>query len=192
MERQAPQRDADVGLDPGIPGIHPEPKADAQPLSHHVSPRVWFQISFVWYKYGSSSFRLISITFIEVFRPLTFNLPVSIGLTWASCWQHTDGSCFFNNIFIFESMRERERERGRKLGRERSMLRTRSTIWDSIPDSRITPWVKGRGSTPEPPRHPGSCFLSYSDTLYLLIGVIFLSAFRVLLKNMNLLPLCYR
>ena len=36
-------------------------------------------------------------------------------------------------------MRERERERGRKLGRERSMLPTRSTIWDSIPDSRITP-----------------------------------------------------
>ena len=37
-------------------------------------------------------------------------------------------------------MREREREReGRKLGRERSRLPTRSRIWDSIPDSRITP-----------------------------------------------------
>ena len=42
--REAPQWDADVGLDPGIPGTHPEPKADAQPLSHQVSPRVWFQI----------------------------------------------------------------------------------------------------------------------------------------------------
>ena len=43
-KRQAPQRDANVGLDPWIPGTHPEPKADAQPLSHQVSPRVWFQI----------------------------------------------------------------------------------------------------------------------------------------------------
>ena len=32
-----------------------------------------------------------------------------------------------------------KRERSRKLGRERSRLPTRSPIWDSIPDSRITP-----------------------------------------------------
>ena len=32
-----------------------------------------------------------------------------------------------------------KRERGRKLGRERSRLPTRSRIWDLIPDSRITP-----------------------------------------------------
>ena len=33
-EKQAPYRKPNVGLDPGTPGSHPEPKADAQPLSH--------------------------------------------------------------------------------------------------------------------------------------------------------------
>ena len=59
-------------------------------------------------------------------------------------------------VFLIKILFKRERERGRKLGRERSMLPTTSTLWDSIPDSRITPGVKGRGSTPEPPRHPRS------------------------------------
>ena len=49
-----------------------------------------------------------------IFHPLTFNLPVSIGLTWASCRQHTDGSCFFNNDFIYEGVRERERQKIRQ------------------------------------------------------------------------------
>ena len=34
MEKQAPCRELDVGLDPRTPGSQPEPKADAQPLSH--------------------------------------------------------------------------------------------------------------------------------------------------------------
>ena len=33
-EKQAPCREPDVGLDPRTPGSQPEPKADAQPLSH--------------------------------------------------------------------------------------------------------------------------------------------------------------
>ena len=33
-EKQAPCREHDVGLDPGTPESHPEPKADTQPLSH--------------------------------------------------------------------------------------------------------------------------------------------------------------
>ena len=33
-EKQAPCREPDVGLNPRSPGSHPEPKADAQPLSH--------------------------------------------------------------------------------------------------------------------------------------------------------------
>ena len=39
-------------------------------------------------------------------------------------------------LFIRETEREREAE---KLCRERSSLPTRSPVWDSIPDSRITP-----------------------------------------------------
>ena len=33
-EKQAPCGEPDVGLDPGTLESHPEPKADAQPLSH--------------------------------------------------------------------------------------------------------------------------------------------------------------
>ena len=42
-------------------------------------------------------------------------------------------------VFLIMILFMRERERGRKLGRERSRLPTRSRIWDLIPDSRITP-----------------------------------------------------
>ena len=38
MEKQAPGEEADVGLDPRIWGSYPEPKADAQPLSHPGAP----------------------------------------------------------------------------------------------------------------------------------------------------------
>ena len=37
-EKQAPCREPDVGLDPGSPGSHPGPKADAQPLSRPGIP----------------------------------------------------------------------------------------------------------------------------------------------------------
>ena len=33
-EKQAPYREPDVGLNLGTPGPRPDPKADAQPLSH--------------------------------------------------------------------------------------------------------------------------------------------------------------
>ena len=38
-EKQAPCREPDVGLDPRTLGSQPEPKADAQPLSHPGVPR---------------------------------------------------------------------------------------------------------------------------------------------------------
>ena len=34
QREEAPFREPDVGLDPGIPGSHSEPKADTKPLSH--------------------------------------------------------------------------------------------------------------------------------------------------------------
>ena len=49
---------------------------------------------------------------------------------------------------------EREREIGRDTGRGRSRLHARSLTQDSIPDSRIMPWAKGRHQTTEPPRDP--------------------------------------
>ena len=38
---QAPCREPDVRLDPGIPGSRPELKADAQPLGHLGIPILW-------------------------------------------------------------------------------------------------------------------------------------------------------
>ena len=38
-EKQAPHREPDVGLDPGTPGSHPEPKAGAKLLSHPGIPK---------------------------------------------------------------------------------------------------------------------------------------------------------
>ena len=38
-EKQAPCREPDMGQDSGTPGSCPEPKADAQPLSHPGIPR---------------------------------------------------------------------------------------------------------------------------------------------------------
>ena len=37
-EKQAPCREPNVGLDPRTRGSRPEPKADAQPLSHPGTP----------------------------------------------------------------------------------------------------------------------------------------------------------
>ena len=37
-EKQASCREPDVGLDPGSPVSHPEPKAGAKPLSHPEIP----------------------------------------------------------------------------------------------------------------------------------------------------------
>ena len=45
-EKQAPCREPDVGLDPGIIGSRPQQKADAQPLSHPGNPGNTFK-----YKY---------------------------------------------------------------------------------------------------------------------------------------------
>ena len=37
-QKQAPHQEPNTGLDPRTPGLRPEPKADAQPLSHPGVP----------------------------------------------------------------------------------------------------------------------------------------------------------
>ena len=44
-EKQAPGREPDVGLHPGSPGSRPEPKADAQPVTHPGVPEMALYIS---------------------------------------------------------------------------------------------------------------------------------------------------
>ena len=43
-EKQAPCRKPNVGLNPGLRGSCPEPKADIQPLSHSGVPRFFFKV----------------------------------------------------------------------------------------------------------------------------------------------------
>ena len=42
-------REPNVGFDPGTPGSRPEPKADAQPLSHPGIPALRFYFYFYFY-----------------------------------------------------------------------------------------------------------------------------------------------
>ena len=51
----------------------------------------------------------------------------------------------------------RDTEREADIGRGRSRLHAGIPMWDSIRNSRITPWAKGRRSTAGLPRHPGHC-----------------------------------
>ena len=41
-EKQAPCRECDVELEPRSPGSQPDPRADAQPLSHPGAPPIFF------------------------------------------------------------------------------------------------------------------------------------------------------
>ena len=70
-EKQAPCRKPDTGLDPGTPGSHPQPKADAQPLSHPGVPLFlifWFssfwslQSHFNWVFAHTTEAKLIKAT----------------------------------------------------------------------------------------------------------------------------------
>ena len=46
-EKQAPCKEPNVGLNPGTPGSHPEPKADTQPLSHPDVPKLVLMSLFI-------------------------------------------------------------------------------------------------------------------------------------------------
>ena len=82
-------------------------------------------------------------------------------------------------------MREREREAENLGEREADSppgapYGTRSQTPGSHPES------KADAQPLEPPRHPRSCVLSHSDTLYLLNGLLSLSAFRVIIQRYEL------
>ena len=86
--KQAPWREPDVGLNTGAPGARPEPKADAQPLSH---PRVpWVSI----FKTGSLAFLLflwfyLFCSFHKLLKFLIINatfLSSCLLSSWKSCF----------------------------------------------------------------------------------------------------------
>ena len=62
-------------------------------------------------------------------------------------------------FFLLMIVTQRERERGRDIGRGRSRLHAPGT-WRGIRSrvSRITPWAKGRRQTAAPPRDPRKRF----------------------------------
>ena len=64
-EKQAPCREPDVGLNPGTPGSHPGPKADAQLLSHPGIPPIYFLLPF-------SSFHIKDPCLVHLSSPHAF------------------------------------------------------------------------------------------------------------------------
>ena len=55
-EKQAPREKPDTELDPRTPGLRPEPKADAQPLSHPGAPKIKSYLPQVlWHQLASPS-----------------------------------------------------------------------------------------------------------------------------------------
>ena len=57
-EKQAPYEEPDVGFDPRTPGSRPDPKADAQPLSHPGVPLgffFFFKENFYYEKFQTST-----------------------------------------------------------------------------------------------------------------------------------------
>ena len=126
-----------------------------------------------------------------IFHPLTFNLLVSIGRRWASYRQCTDGCCFFNNNFIYDSDRESER------GRQKIRQREKQTPHQE-PNMGLNPRLQDHSLGQRQMLNPWATqasrilCLSHSDTLYLLIGTFSLSAFRVIIQRYELVPLCYR
>ena len=64
MEKQAPCREADVGLDPGTPGSCSGPKADAKPQRHPGIPKL-IVFKFIFLIRTSAFF----------FEPLNFEVP---------------------------------------------------------------------------------------------------------------------
>ena len=47
-EKQTPYRKPNAGLDPRTPDSQPEPKADAQPLSHPGAPVPFFKLQVIF------------------------------------------------------------------------------------------------------------------------------------------------
>ena len=60
----------------------------------------------------------------------------------------------FLKDFIYLSMKDTQREKGRDVSRGRSRLQAGSLMWDWILRPWITPLARGRCSTAEPPRCP--------------------------------------
>ena len=66
-----------MGLNPWSPGSCPEPKADAQPLSHPGVPGTWFLNATQVFIDASPTFYFLDLTVPPVLRPLDF-LPLAM------------------------------------------------------------------------------------------------------------------
>ena len=138
-------------------GYRPEPKADAQLLSHSVVP-IWQYdcYSFVeqyfsplfWGVFGFPLYFWWS----EIFSFLVFDVRSRYFLVSSS---HLFFFFFFK-IFLFIHKRHRERQRHRQSEKQ---VPCREPKVELNPWTRIMPWAKGRCSTAEPPRHPNRTYL---------------------------------
>ena len=123
MEKQAPRREPDVGLDPRTLGSRPEPKADAQLLSYPGDPLVFMKSHNIWqFAFGDILILSLLSTLFYLYPlfPLC-SLPIyCLNLNTPMKRDFTD--------FIYSP----KREGGRGPGRGRSRLLAGSPTWDSI------------------------------------------------------------
>ena len=93
-EKQAPCREPYGGLDPSIPGSWPEPKADAQPLSHpdalllllKSQPPVWF-LFLLTHLLPSTCFKIFGLWYSADFCNMSrmdFFLFILLWIYWGS------------------------------------------------------------------------------------------------------------
>ena len=87
-EKQACCREPDPGLDPGTPESHPEPKADAQLLSHPGVPNFTVLMSINKYKNYKGYVENIRLSF-QLLNPPT---PAPDNPYSTFCPQHSDSS----------------------------------------------------------------------------------------------------
>ena len=94
-------------------------------------------------------------------KKFTSDSSLSVYLKCVSHKKHMLGSCFFLRIYLFTHERPREREAEAQAEREAGSLQEPDAGLDPR-TPRVTPWAKGRCSTAELPRCPGSCFYIHS------------------------------
>ena len=167
-----------------IPGLQDHTLSRRQMLNHWATrcpPGFGFKSRLSDISMGPPAFFWYPLAWCMIFHPLTFNLLVSIGLRWASCWQRTDGCCFFNNNFIYQ--RDREREAENYAEREAGSMHRE-------PDVGLDPGSPGSRPGPmagaKPLRHPG-----IPPYIFLLEHLVYQHS-EWLFKDMNFVHLCYQ
>ena len=103
-EKQAPHREPDAGLDPGTAGSRPEPKTDAQPLSHPGAPYHYNLILHVFcenWKLASNDIKTKVYPIFNVWAAAAFGFPIWMALP--SQWLFLRDPSLLNSCLLRDS-----------------------------------------------------------------------------------------